>query len=388
LRQLRDTCATRQNNGTAYNAAMDAPAFNASIGRPSLLSALTSADFPPAVLSAPGRGELFVLPHAGRVIGLFAGGQDENLLWVNPALGEAASAREALAAGRWDLGGDRTWLSPETELHIADLTRAWETYSVPKVVDPGHYTVAQLGQQINMRSPAQVFFHRQQRSSEVEIEKSVRLVADPLRLEAGLPTVAGVDYAGYELTTSLRLVNPPTGGPAISLWNILVAPAAGWAIVPVWRETRARDILEATPPERLLTTRHAVCFRLDGRKQLKISLRAAAVTGRAGYLRAMDAERSSLLVRSFVVNPSGEYIDSPWDAPDEMGYALQSYNDGGVLGAFGEVEYHTPAIGGDTGLARYSDVSQLWAYTGPSPAIHDIAEHLLGAESLRALPQL
>jgi uncharacterized protein DUF6786 len=238
-----------------------------------------------------------------------------------------------------------------------------------------------------MRSPAQVFFHRQQRSSEVEIEKSFRLLGDPLRLEAGLARLAGVDYAGYELTTSLRLVNPPAGGPAISLWNILVVPAAGWAIVPVWGETRARDILEQTPPERLLTTRHAVCFLLDGHKQLKIALRAAAVTGRAGYLRAIDAERSMLLVRSFVVNPSGEYIDSPWDAPDELGYAFQSYNDGGGIGAFGEVEYHTPAIGGDTGLDRYSDVSQLWAYTGPSTAINHIAEHLLGVESLRALPR-
>jgi hypothetical protein len=373
--------------GAAYNAPMDSTPGTSNFGRSGLLAALNDAGFPPAALSAPGMGEVFVLPHGGRVIGLFAGGLDENLLWINPALGQAGPAREALTADHWvHLGGDRTWVSPEHELHISDLARAWETYAVPGEVDPGHYTVAQHVLQINWRNRARLFFHRQQRSGEVEIGKSIRLLADPLRLEGGVSGLAGVAYAGYELTTSLRLVDPPAGGPAVSLWNILVVQGAGWAIIPVLGETRARDYLDPTPPDRLLATSHAICFRLDGREQHKIGVRAAAVTGRAGYLRRVDAERSTLLVRSFAVNPSGEYVDAPWDAPDELGYAFQSYNDNGSLGAFGELEYHTPAIGGSTGLDRYSDVSQLWAYTGPPLDIERIAARVLGAESLRGLP--
>ncbi len=374
--------------GAAYNAPMDSQPGNSNVGRSGLLAALNGAGFSPAGLSAPGMGELFVLPHAGRVIGLFASGRDENLLWINPALGKVDSAREALTADYWvHLGGDRTWVSPEYELHVGDLARVWETYAVPGEVDPGHYSVAQQSTQIHWRSQVRLFFHRQQRSSQVEIEKSVRLLPDPLRLEAGASSLAGVDYAGYELTTSLRLVDPPAGGPAVSLWNILVVEADGWAIIPVLGETRARDYFEPTPPERLLATRHAVYFRIDGREQHKIGVRAAAVTGRAGYLRRVDAERSTLLVRNFVVNPSGEYVDTPWDAPNELGYAFQAYNDNGSLGAFGELEYHTPAIGGSTGLDRYTDVSQLWAFTGPPTVIDRLATHLLGEESLRALPK-
>jgi hypothetical protein len=269
---------------------------------------------------------------------------------------------------------------------VGDLARAWETYAVPADVDPGHYMVAQHAAQINWRNQSRLYFHRQQQSSMVEIEKSVRLIADPLRREAGVGSLGGVDYAGYELSTSLRLIQPPAGGPAVSLWNILVVQGAGWAIIPVLGETRARDYLDPTPPERLVATGHAIYFSLDGREQHKIGVRAAAVTGRAGYLRQVDAGRSTLLVHSFVVNPSGEYVDAPWDAPDELGYAVQSYNDNGSLGAFGELEYHTPAIGGDTRLDHYTDVSQLWAYTGPPGQIGRIAGHLLGADSLRALP--
>jgi hypothetical protein len=368
----------------AYNCRMSLLTGNVNVGRTALLAALNGAGFPPATLRAPGLGELVVLPHAGRVIGLFAGESDKNLLWINPALGQANTAREALTADHWvHLGGDRTWVGPERELFVGDLDNPWETYIVPAELDPGHYTLAQMPTQISWRSPARLDFHHTQRSSEVEIEKSVRLIADPLRLEADRGSMAGVDYAGYELTTSLRLVDPAVAGPPVGLWNILVVEGDGWTIVPVAGETHVRDFFVPTPPERLLSTAHAVGFRLDGREQHKIAVRAAALTGRAGYLRRDDAEHSTLLVRSFVVNPSGEYVDTPWDAPNELGYAFQSYNDDGKLGgAFGELEYHTPAIGGNTGLDQYTDVSQLWAYTGPTASIDRIAAQLLGADSL------
>ena len=64
------------------------------------------------------------------------------------------------------------------------------------------------------------------------------------------------------------------------------------------------------------------------------------------------------------------------------GYAFQSYNDGGQFGAFGELEYHTAAIGGSSGLHSHRDVSQLWAFSGPTAQIHTIARRLLGDEIL------
>ena len=97
-----------------------------------------------------------------------------------------------------------------------------------------------------------------------------------------------------------------------------------------------------------------------------------------------NAEASgAVALEPVVVNPSGDYIDTPWDAPDEVGYAFQSYN-GGSLGAFGELEYHTPAIGGNSGRDSCRDTSQLWAFSGPPTLIRKIAGHLLGEESLPA----
>src|SRR5207248_2042079 len=184
--------------------------------------------------------------------------------------------------------------------------------------------------------------------ADVEIEKWVRLIANPLRAEPWFGEMAEVAYAGYELATTLRLPDARTT-PPISLWGLTVVPPTGQMIVPLWSPTRVRDLFEPTGPDRLTSTPHAVHFLIDGREQHKIGLRPAVLKGRAGYLRASAPQHSTLIVRNFVVNPSGDYIDTPWLAPHEAGMAFQSYN-GGDLGAFGELEYHTPAIGGSTGL--------------------------------------
>jgi hypothetical protein len=353
------------------------------LNRESLRATLRGAGHPPLELSAPGQGSLLVLPFGGRVIGLFAQPQGENFFWVNPALADAVSAKAFLAGSGWlHTGGDRTWVSPEVEFHVGDLADPWGTYLAPRSIDPGQYMTTMLGGSIGMQNRARVKFHRHKVECEVEIEKWVRLIANPLRAEPWFGEMAAVDYAGYELATTLRLPDA-RNTPPISLWNLAVVPPTGQMIVPLWSETQVRDLFEPTGPERLSASRYAVHFLVDGREQHKIGVRPAALTGRAGYLRPAGPERSTLIVRSFGVNPSGDYVDKPWHAPDEPGMAFQAYN-GGDLGAFGELEYHTPAIGGATGLESYRDTSQLWAFSGPPALIRKIAGHLLGHQSLPA----
>ncbi len=347
--------------------------------RESLVSTLAAAGHPLLELRAPGQGSLLALPYGGRVLGLFAEAAADNFLWTNPALAQVETARAFLGGQAWvHSGGDRTWVSPETEFHVGDLADPWNTYLPPRVIDPGQYSATQTGQRLTLTNRARVHYHQRKVDLDIEIEKSVRLIANPLHAE---PALAGVSYAGYETATTLRLPNP-AGAPPISLWSLLVVPVTGWMIIPTWAATAARDFFEPTAPERLIAGRHAVRFLIDGLEQHKIGLRAEALTGRAGYLRSAGPSRSALLVRQFVVNPSGDYIDTPWEARDQPGYAFQSYNGGEALGQFGELEYHSPAIGGDTGQASLTDTSQLWAFSGPSAQIEAVARRLLGDNCL------
>src|SRR5271170_2129040 len=69
---------------------------------------------------------ILVLPHGGRVLGLFAPRNDKNFLWTHSALGSVATARGLFAEMGWpNPGGDRTWLAPVPELFVADMRRIW-----------------------------------------------------------------------------------------------------------------------------------------------------------------------------------------------------------------------------------------------------------------------
>jgi len=75
----------------------------------------------------------------------------------------------------------------------------------------------------------------------------------------------------------------------------------------------------------------------------------------------------------FLRKPSGEYADVPWTEPDDLGYWTQACSVNSCWGMSSEVDYHVPAIGGDTGLNYIEDCSQLWAFRGSREDILKIA---------------
>jgi hypothetical protein len=146
------------------------------------------------------------------------------------------------------------------------------------------------------------------------------------------------------------------------------------------RKSYPHDYFDKTGPSHLKVTSRFIHFLLDAKEQHKIGVRASSTIGRMGYIRPLEGERKTLVVRNFLVNPSGEYVDTPWDNRNDSGYAIQCYNDDGNLGSFGEMEYHTPAIGAGTGMTAYQDRSQVWAFAGKEQDINRVGQYLLGTE--------
>jgi hypothetical protein len=109
----------------------------------------------------------------------------------------------------------------------------------------------------------------------------------------------------------------------------------------------------------------------------KIGFPVVNVAGRVGYLKRGKTE-SSLVIRNFAVNPSGEYIDIPWKRPGPSGCPIQACNIKAELGAFAELEYHTPAVGGSDGEFGLHDECQIWAFRGSDQDIASVAHTLLG----------
>jgi len=82
---------------------------------------------------------VLLMPHGGRVLGLFSPASPENFYWTNPALAPPDLASRFYSSGDWEnSGGDRTWLSPELDLFFPNYPDLdMEGYVQPRQLDPG-----------------------------------------------------------------------------------------------------------------------------------------------------------------------------------------------------------------------------------------------------------
>src|SRR5581483_1251281 len=96
-------------------------------------------------------------------------------------------------------------------------------------------------------------------------------------------------------------------------------------LVPTHSSSQPKIYMGSIAPEDLIVQDHLIRYKMRAGGEHKLGVRAAALTGRAGYLRTTDRE-ASLVVRNFSVNPSGEYVDVPWTETKNFGFAFQACN--------------------------------------------------------------
>lgn len=332
--------------------------------------------------SSPDGSRVLILPYGGRVLGLFAPQSEVNFLWTHPALDAIDSAQAFYASAAWhNSGGDRTWLAPEVDFFLPNYPDlSFSGYWQPRQLDPGNYQPLGESGYSTLANRLTLSSSRTKTSAELEIMKSVGPAFNPLRHESQWENFAGVEYAGYSLHTTLRLMERSADTPLqVGLWNLLQLPHGGDLLVSTYRRADVKLYFGAVGPEDLTVSDHLIRYRMRASGEHKLGFRAVDMTGRVGYLYSVG-DRSALVVRNFTVNPSGEYVDVPWTEPTNVGYAGQTCNVNSALGRFSELEYHVPAIGRGTGKVRSDDVSQVWAFRGPADQIHAIARSLLPME--------
>ncbi len=332
---------------------------------------------PALVYRSPDGTRVLVLPHGGRILGLFPPRGEANFYWTNPALQSVATARAFFAGAQWhNSGGDRTWLAPEVDLFFPDYPRL-DRYFQQRSLDPGNYRVIATAAGFQLVNRLTVGLSRAGKSAALKITKSLGPAPNPVRWERGLD-LPEVEYAGYTQHTTLELAGRSRAIPAaIGLWNLVQMPHGGELLIPTYSRAEPRLVMGAIPPEDLVVDEHLIRYRMCRQGEHKISIRAVAVCGRVGYLYP-SGETWSLIVRNFAVNPSGEYVDVPWNDAGYRGFSTQACAVDSGLGRFSELEYHIPAIGDGTGRTRCQDESQVWAFRGPEAQISQVCRLLCG----------
>jgi hypothetical protein len=346
-----------------------------------LLEVLNLVDKPVELYKSPDGSTVLMLPYGGRVLGLFGPRSTENFLWTNPALESAESARTFYNSEAWhNSGGDRTWLAPELDFFfpgVPDMQRYWQ----PRQLDPGNYEVLREESKVILANQLTMSSARSHRSVDLVITKWVGPALNPLRYEPEWKDVVDIEYAGYTLHTSLKIVDKGRdGSPRVGLWNLLQLPHCGELLIPTYRRAQPKALFGETAAEDLQVGDHLIRYRMRAPGDQKFAFRAVDTTGRVGYIYSVS-HQSVLMVRNFLVNPSGEYVDVPWLETADFGYAVQSCNVSSGHGTFSELEYHVPAIGEGTDNDRSDDVSQVWAFRGSPARIQKIASRLLSSSS-------
>lgn len=311
--------------------------------------------------------EILVLPYGGRVLGLFAPGDDRNFLWTHPALASAESAAAFYASDEWqNSGGDRTWLAPEIEFFLPDYPEV-TNYFQQRSLDPGSYAVETADGELRLSMDFAVVPSSTKQPVRLRIAKSVASAPNPL------PARAGLTYAGYELRTTLEGLEPlPV---SIGLWSLLQMPFGGEMLIPTYGKQNPLIVFGVPPEGHVNAQDGCVRYLMQSVGDHKIGLSALGCTGRVGYFHETDGA-AHLIVRNFFINPSGAYVDCNWADPSDNGYGVQACSLNGQFGLFSELEYHSPAITAEA--PRAEDVSQVWAYRGSREEIAEVAQRLLG----------
>jgi hypothetical protein len=346
-----------------------------------LIAILKSVGKPTELYKCPDGSTVLILPYGGRVLGLFAPGSGENFYWTHTALGAVESARAFYDSNEWhNSGGDRTWLAPEVDLFFPNFPNR-DKYWQPRELDPGRYEVVRTADGIRLVNRLTCTLSRSHQPVELEIAKWLSPAPNPLRHERSLANLRDVEYAGYTQHTSLAMVNPAAAASArVGLWNLVQMPHGGDLLVPTYGKTEPKICFGSVSREDLIVDDRLIRYRMRATGEHKIAIRAVATAGRVGYLCNVG-DRWTLIIRNFFVDPSGEYVDVPWEDTSDLGYSTQACNVNSRLGSFSELEYHIPAIGNGTGRTRCDDSAQVWAFRGASESIHSIARSLLSPDA-------
>jgi len=312
-------------------------------------------------------GKTVVLPFGGRVIGLCPQ-PDLNVLWTHPALSSAASAKALLASGWVNLGGDRTWISPEHELFVADASRPGETYRVPPELDPGSYgVVSQSATAVELKTSVSVNFYRSGCQGRLSISKRVTELAAP---EFALPE--GVSAAGYELACTLVAEGNLPAAVRPALWNLLQVPGGGEIVIPI--QGAAAPVAYFGKQQGRRDGHCLVTSVPASQGSYKFGVMADSCRGVMLYLN-LDVPQPFVIIRRFSVGSPEQYFDAPFTEQQRRGVVQQVYVDNGDLGGFGEMEHHSPAIIPDQ-CSEVTEICTTWAFAGPADRLRELTERM------------
>lgn len=330
--------------------------------------------------------KLLVLPKAARLMACQLPGVTGNLFFHHPQMLDHHQTAQLLAAGG-GVGGDRLWIAPESAFMWKNLAAIRHDLAAhahtPPAMDPAQYQiVSQSAHHIQLASDMQLHDDRSGQSLTLHVTRQFEVIDAPPELPAA------VHCMSFAIHNALTLIQ---GGEQThaGCWDLLQLPPGGTLICPTMQRVALGDEVRSYYEplgDHVRVSDDAVLFRVDAKKRIKMGLSPVHTTGRMGYYNRQNAAAgmSTLIVRSFLPCPGQSYVDLPVDdilqGRRSGGDALQAYNHNDPDMAFGEMEYHEPAVHQSHGPRTAGGRCVTHVLAGTDELIRQEGKRLLGVE--------
>lgn len=319
-----------------------------------------------------GNWRIISTEYGGRILGVFHE-DSPNLLWTNPELSRVLERRE------FNVGGVRTWISPERNFYYSDPEN-FKGWFCPPEIDPSSYTYGE-------KSEKHLILHT---------SFKLRDLLNHETLDISLTRKVRFGKSDEEeLLIYFRdaLIAREFERSRIALWALAqVYPGRdkGVVVVPTGPHAKPIHYFIEIPEDRLMRLHDHIEFLIDGKEIYKLGVapedlrpgEAASI----GYisLTPWNSKKAFYLIFTTTSNPLSqeECLDIPKLNPMDRRAAIQSYNSGPDL-KFGEIELQFPAAE-SYGDIQFSTVTYLMrCYVGEINKTEELFRKVLNIEKIK-----
>lgn len=317
----------------------------------------------------------------GRILGPFAGEQSESIFWMNEAFKDEKQFERFLQDGDWNMGGDRVWIAPEIPFFIPDRADFFGSYTVPKELDPGNYSIEKRENTVFLQqSVALQTYHERCGEKRFDMRRKIGCAKNPLRTAKQFDKLMqGVQYCGFEQEIEIEARDTDTS-IYLETWSLTQVNPKGVLLVPQSGMPEYLDYYEPIEPQMYRIEDGKMEIDVTGDVRYKLGFPASKVLGRAGYMGKLKNGQEYLFIRNYFNDPSNLYCCDPCDMPGKYGYSMFLYNDPGSQGGFAEFENTATTISGDTGKTACRDKINYYIFVGNKDRLNKIGYELLGVK--------
>jgi hypothetical protein len=317
-----------------------------------------------------------VSEYGGRLLGLFPKNESSSLLWINPEIQNEIKSR------KWEVGGDRYWISPEREFFY-EKPQMWEGWFCPHGLDPAYYEIlAESSRTCTLSSPITVESQIKKEIYNGEMTRQITLMKEPIS--------TGLSYVGVKFVDDCVFFQPNL---QINGWSLACVISGGslnpgTVLIPTKSNPKPLSYFRTIPQDRIRVGKRHVAFKIDVDDIYKLGIRPDDIDfsrkAKIGYvLKIPDSEDYGFLVKLSEDIPKSQEdcFDVSRDHPDEEIGVIQSYNSESVnkpLFKFGEIELQLNSFKTIDNTSHGKAIHEIYGYLGSKAEILEVIEEYLG----------